>query len=142
MELWVQIASVVALLSFSALCWYALAVLSDVRKTLGLTRSLQESLQNLPREMQDLRGHIAGTLENVEDASRYTASITQKINEDMRSSVGIFGEIEALSRQIRQMREYLQIGILQPLGKIAVTVRALSKASETFMESLRRSEKK
>jgi hypothetical protein len=88
--------------------------------------------------LKELRVRLLGTLQNLEETTKNSALITQKINDDIHSSGGIFAEIEALAGQLRKLREFLQTGIIQPLGSIAVTVSALSKGSEAFSEALRK----
>ncbi|MFY7999807.1 MAG: hypothetical protein ACOVSW_14510 [Candidatus Kapaibacteriota bacterium] len=138
MELWLQAAISLALLSFSALCIYAILTLKDVRGTLRLVQTISQSLEKLPQELKELRVRLLGTLQNLEETTKNSALITQKINDDIHSSGGIFAEIEALAGQLRKLREFLQTGIIQPLGSIAVTVSALSKGSEAFSEALRK----
>jgi hypothetical protein len=92
-------------------------------------------------EMKEVRMRLLGTLKNLEETSKNTALITQKIHNDLDSADGIFAEIEALTRQIRRAREYMQTGIIQPLGNIAMTISALSKGSEAFVETLRKPRK-
>lgn len=138
MEIWVQTASMLALLSFSALCIYAVVTLKDVRRTLRLVQNIETSLEKLPSELKEFRGRLLGTLKNMEDTTRNVAQISQKINDDMQSSSGIFAEIEALTKQIQRLREYLQTGIVQPLGNLAITISALSKGAEVFSDTLRK----
>jgi hypothetical protein len=141
MELWVQIATVIALLSFAALCLYGVVTLKDVRRSIALVQGIVQSLEQLPMEMKEVRMRLLGTLKNLEETSKNTALITQKIHNDLDSADGIFAEIEALTRQIRRAREYMQTGIIQPLGNIAITISALSKGSEAFVETLRKPRK-
>lgn len=138
MELWTQVATVIALLSFAALCLYGIVTLKDLRGSLALVQNIAKSLEQLPEEMKEIRVRLLGTLKNLEDTSKNGALITQKIHDDLHSSGGIFAETEALARQIRKVREYLQTGIIQPLGSIAITLSALSKGSEAFAQTFRK----
>ncbi|MCU0427159.1 MAG: hypothetical protein MUF71_16195 [Candidatus Kapabacteria bacterium] len=138
MEIWVQAATILALLSFALLCLYAIGTLKDVRRILGLVQNIETSLEKLPSELKEVRMRLLGTLKNMEDTTKNVAQISQKINDDMQSSTGIFAEIDALTRQLQRLREYLQTGIIQPLGNIAITISALSKGTEAFSETLRK----
>lgn len=138
MELWVQVATVIALLSFAALCLYGIFTLKDIRGSLVLVQNIGKSLEQLPAEMKEIRLRLLGTLKNLEETSKNAAMITHKIHNDLDSTDGIFAEIEALTRQIRKVREYIQTGVLQPLGSIAITLSALGKGSEAFVETLRK----
>jgi hypothetical protein len=62
----------------------------------------------------------------------------QKLQTDMNSSEGIFAEIDALTKQLRRLREHLQNGIIQPIAQISATISALSKGTSVFMETMKR----
>lgn len=138
MEMWVQAASILALVSFSALCVYGILLLKELRGGVHLVRDIAQSSEKLPKELQEIRGVLIGTLKNIEETTSHSARIMEQLNKDLHSTDGIFAEIDALAKQLRKLREYLQTGIMKPLGNIAMTVSALSKGSEAFSEALRK----
>ncbi|MCS6807486.1 MAG: hypothetical protein RML40_02240, partial [Bacteroidota bacterium] len=139
MEVWIQLSLILALTSFSALCLYAIATLQRLRRALRSIQSLEQALNGVPANIREAERRIAGILDNLESLTRAAALLMQQLHQDMQFSTGIFGEVEALSLQLRRLREFLQTGIVEPLGTIARTVRALGKASQAFNESLRKS---
>jgi uncharacterized protein YoxC len=136
MEIWTEISNIFASLSLGALCIYAIITLRDLR--LGM-KSFSQSMEQLPQELKEIRGRTLGTLKNFEEVSKNIALVTQKLQTDMNSSEGIFAEIDALTKQLHSLREYLQNGIIQPVAKISATISAFSKGTGVFMETMKRS---
>ncbi len=138
MDVLKELAQIFAAISLGALCIYGIVTLRDVRKGM---KAFSETTQHLPKEIAEIRTRILGMLKNFEDISRDIALMTNKLQSDMNSSEGIFGEIEALTQQLRRLRIHLQTGIIQPLVQVSATISALSKGTEVFMATLRNKEK-
>lgn len=135
MEVWKELAHIFASVSLGALCIYGIITLRDFRKGMN---AFSQTIEHLPHELAEVRARTLGMLKNFEDVSKNVALITQKLQTDMNSSEGIFAEIDALTKQIRHLREYLQTGIIKPLAQISATITAFSKGSQVFMETLKK----
>lgn len=102
-------------------------------------KAFSQTMEQLPPELKEIRSRTLVVLKNFEDISKNAALITQKLQTDMNSSEGIFAEIDALTKQLRRLREYLQHGIIQPVAQISATISAFNKGTSAFMETMKRS---
>jgi uncharacterized protein YoxC len=135
MELWKELANIFASVSLGALCIYGIITLRDVRKNMN---AFSQTLEQLPEELKEIRGRTLAMLKNFEEVSKNAALMSQKLQTDMNSSEGIFAEIEALTRQLRILREHLQNGIVKPVAQLSITISAMSKGANAFMETMKR----
>ncbi len=140
MELVVSVSTVVALLSFSALCLYAIAMLRDLR-TLAQTlqqqlQGLQQLLSILPSTLQSVQTRLLSTIHYVEESAKNTARLTAQLHEQMQGASGIFHEVEALKLQIRRVRTFVDDNILSPAQSIASFLSALIKGLTVFLQAL------
>jgi uncharacterized protein YoxC len=135
MDIWTGLAHIFASISLGALCIYAIITLRDVRRGM---KAFSQTMEQLPQELKEIRGRTLGMLKNFEDISKNAALVMQKLQTDMNSSEGIFAEIDALTKQLRRLREHLQNGIIQPIAQISATISALSKGTSVFMETMKR----
>jgi uncharacterized protein YoxC len=131
MELWVQIATICALLSLAALCLYVVLLLRDVR---GTVRTLSSLIT--PAEMDGTRERIAAVLKNLEEMSHNAAIMTGQLREGLEASGSIFTELQALSQQIRNVRSYVHQSIIKPIGNLSLLFSALTKGGTAFFERM------
>jgi uncharacterized protein YoxC len=140
MQTVVDIATVIALCSVSALCLYAIAALKDVREALKELReqfqTLNRTLAALPADFKDIRQQISRILGHVEDATRHSALITQKLNDDVQGSTGVFAEVEALRLQLKRLRDFIETNIIRPAQQIATFIAATTQGAMAFMQTL------
>lgn len=135
MEVWKELATIFASVSLGALCIYGIITLRDLRKNMN---AFSQTMEQLPEELKEVRARSLAMLKNFEEVSKNAALISQKLQTDMTSSEGIFAEIDALTKQLRRLREHLQHGIVQPIAQLSITISALSKGTSAFMETMKR----
>jgi hypothetical protein len=142
LELIVRIATVLALLSVSALCLYAIVALRAVRSLTGELQaqiaSVGALLKTLPSELQELHQRLLAIAVHIEETSKNTANITQKLSTDLQGLNGLFGDIQALRLQIREFRVLVGENVVAPLRQLSTLVSAAVQGVTAFLQSLQR----
>jgi uncharacterized protein YoxC len=142
MQTVIDIATITALFSAAALCLYGIATLRDVR---GVVKELQGQLQmlnrafsTLPSDFKEISQQCIRIIGHIEQTTSRLAELTQSLHQDAQQSGGIFAEVEALRQQLRRMREFVELNILQPAQQIATFITAAAQGLAAFLHTLQK----
>lgn len=128
MDLYVDIASLTALIVFIILAIYAISSLSKVNSLLvDLKPKIEKSLDGL----EELKDKSIESMTNADETSKNFASLAKTVENQVE-------EIEGIIKPYKQLANDVYSKVYRPINNSAVIVSAINKAVSTFTERLRR----
>lgn len=125
-------------ISISALCLYLVwLVKTDVRRFIGETTHTMDFLRD---EVKDLKQRTLPILQNVEETSRNSTSITRRIDSQLEKTERVVDEVQNLSKKVVEMEHFLQTRIFEPLAQVAGVIAGTRKAVHVFTQAMRHRE--
>jgi uncharacterized protein YoxC len=126
-ELALDLAQIIALLSLSALCIYMILVLLRLR----------DVVTNLEKDVKEITTRAIPVLENMEYITTRVKSITDNIDDQVAAVRESIGSIKAIADNVVDLERRVQERIEGPILEAVGFVSALFKGVRTFFDRVR-----
>lgn len=126
MDVALDVAKLLALLSVAALCVYLILVLARVR----------EALESINGTIKDVGVHLTPVLTNVESVTAHLNNITADVEQQMTMVRSSVGALKTTADTIMQFEQDIQSRVEGPIRDLVAIVKATSRGVRTFMDRL------
>ena len=139
-EIFLYVSAILAMCMFAILCLYLVLKLgplvrqmqSSLARTQETLEIVGQQIEPAVRYMSELKRELVPILRNMQETTRNSISISQKVDTQLGKTGEIVDEIAGIAERVSGLERDFEERIVEPIRQIGTVVTSTSRAVKTF----------